>query len=138
MHQLRLHAANARAVFGRDPVHIWLIHGTPVAADCLGRILDAFAAAGVAYVSLDEALDDPMNAVMPPRISPEFIHQVEKWALVHGVPADDPHPHVLEESEALSPMPGESAEEVRRRMTGYMAAGVGAQIAPFPKTDYQR
>ena len=42
---------------------------------------------------------DPMNAAAPPRVSPEFIHQVEKWALVHGVPVDDRPPPILEEIE---------------------------------------
>ncbi len=113
LHELRLHAANARAVFGRDPVHIWLIHGTPLGGDCLDEILDRFQAAGVEFVSLDEAMADPMNAQVPPRVSPEFIHQVEKWALVHGVPVDDRAPAILEEIEKLNPAPGESAAELR-------------------------
>ena len=58
MHELRLHAANARAVFGRDPIHIWLIHGTPLGGDCLDEILDRFQAAGVQFVSLEEAMAD--------------------------------------------------------------------------------
>jgi hypothetical protein len=33
--QLRVQAAAARTIFRRDPVHIWLIHGTAIAADCL-------------------------------------------------------------------------------------------------------
>src|SRR5262249_38706285 len=93
MHQLRLHAANGRAVFGHDPLHIWLIHGTPIAGNCLSEILDRFAAAGVEFIPLEAAMEDPMNAIEPPRISPEFVHQVEKWALVRGIPVDDRHPH---------------------------------------------
>src|SRR5262249_22919357 len=115
MHEMRVHAANARAVYGRDPVHIWLIHGTPLGGDCLDEILDRFEAAGVEFVSLEHAMADPMNALVPPRASPEFIHQPEKWALVHGVPVDDRAPPILEEIERMHPAPGESAAEIRSR-----------------------
>src|SRR5262245_40839427 len=132
VHELRLHAANARAVFGRDPIHIWLIHGTPLGGDCLDEILDRFEAAGVQFVSLDEAMADPMNAITPPRVSPEFIHQVEKWALVHGVPVDDRAPAILEEIEKLNAAPGESAAELRARQLASIAARLGARPMPFP------
>ena len=138
LHELRQHAANARAVFGRDPVHIWLIHGTPLGGDCLDEILDRFQAAGVEFVSLDEAMADPMNALVPPRVSPEFIHQVEKWALVHGVPVDDRAPAILEEIEKLNPAPGESAAELRARQLASIAARLGARPAPFPLASCQR
>ena len=138
LHELRLHAANARAVFGRDPVHIWLIHGTPLGGDCLDEILDRFEEAGVRFVSLEEAMADPMNALVPPRVSPEFIHQVEKWALVHGVPVDDRPPAILEEIEKLNPAPGESAAEIRARQLASIAQRLGARTAPFPVASCQR
>jgi len=138
VHELRLHAANARAVFGRDPIHIWLIHGTPIAGDCLAEILDRFEAANVMFVPLNEALADPMNAMIPPRISPEFIHQVEKWALVRGIPVDDRAPAFLDEAEKLHLAPGESSVDTWRVMTGFMAERLGARIAPFPLADCQR
>src|SRR5258706_204393 len=47
LHELRLHPPYARAVYGRDPVHIWLIHGTPLGGDCLDEMLDRFEAADV-------------------------------------------------------------------------------------------
>ena len=138
LHELRLHCASARAVFGRDPVHIWLIHGTPIASDCLGEILDTFQAAMVEFVSLDEALADPMNALVPPRISPEFIHQVEKWALVKGVPVDDRPPPILVEIEKMHPVRGESSADIANRMREIMTERLGAQIRPFPLADCQR
>lgn len=138
MHELRLHAANARAVFGRDPAHIWLIHGTPLGGDCLDAILDAFEAAGVEFISTAEAMQDPMNSRVPPRVSPEFIHQVEKWALVHGVPVDDRAPKILEEIEALNVIPGESAAEIRARQLGLLAQHLkGAKPAPLPVASIQ-
>jgi peptidoglycan/xylan/chitin deacetylase (PgdA/CDA1 family) len=138
VHELRLHAANARTVFARDPIHIWLIHGTPIAGDCLGEILDRFAADGVAFVALEEALADPMNAEIPPRISPEFIHQVEKWALARGIRVDDRAPEILSRIEALHPASGESSAELWHRMTASMAERLGARITPFPLADCQR
>ena len=138
MHELRLHAANARAVYGRDPAHIWLIHGTPLGGDCLDEILDHFEAASVQFVSLEEAMADPMNALVPPRVSPEFIHQVEKWALVHGVPVDDREPAILEAIEKLHPAPGESAAEIRARQQASIAERLGAKPAPFPLASIQR
>ena len=137
LHELRLHAANARAVYGRDPAHIWLIHGTPLGGDCLDEILDRFEAAGVQFVPLAEAMADPMNALVPPRVSPEFIHQVEKWALVHGVPVDDRPPTILEEIERLNPAPGESAAEIRARQLASVAERLGAHITPFPTVSIQ-
>jgi peptidoglycan/xylan/chitin deacetylase (PgdA/CDA1 family) len=138
LHELRLHAANARAVFGRDPIHIWLIHGTPLGGDCLDEILDRFEAAGVQLVSLAEAMEDPMNALVPPRVSPEFIHQPEKWALSRGVPVDDRPPPILEEIEKLHPAPGESAAEIRARQQALIAQALGARPAPFPLASIQR
>ncbi len=137
MHEMRLHAANARAVYGRDPVHIWLIHGTPLGGDCLDEILDQFEAAGVQFVTLQEAMADAMNALVPPRVSPEFIHQVEKWALVHGVPVDDRAPPILEEIERFNPAPGESAAEIRARQQAFIAERLGARPAPFPLASIQ-
>ena len=139
MHEMRLHAANGRAVYGRDPAHIWLIHGTPLGGDCLHEILDQFEAAGVQFISLEEAMADPMNALVPPRVSPEFIHQVEKWALVHGVPVDDRPPPILEEIERLNVAPGESANEIRARQQAVLAERLpGAKPGPFPLAVNQR
>lgn len=138
VHELRVHAANARAVFGRDPAHIWLIHGTPLGGDCLDEILDQFQAAGVEFISTAEAMLDPMNARVPPRVSPEFIHQVEKWALVHGVPVDDRAPKILEEIEKLNVAPGESAAEIRARQLGLLAERLpGAKPGPIPLAPVQ-
>lgn len=138
VYELRKHAANARAVFGRDPVHIWLVHGTPIAGDCLAEILDRFAEANVEFVSLEEAMADPMNCVIPPRISLEFLRQVEKWALALGVPVDDRPPRVIEEIEKLHPAPGESGMDIFHRMVAVMPERLGAVVAPFPLADCQR
>ncbi|MBN9407764.1 MAG: polysaccharide deacetylase family protein [Burkholderiales bacterium] len=138
LRELRIHAANARAVFGRDPVHIWLIHGTSIAADCLEEILHRFDEAGVEFVPLDTAMADPMNAEIPPRVSPEFIFQVEKWALVHGVPVNDRHPAILDQIETLHPAPGEMQAEITLRMREHIASATGACVQPIPLSPDQK
>lgn len=132
LRQLRIHAANARAVFGRDVALVWLIHGTPIAGECLERILDAFVAHGVQFVSLDEAMRDRANAEMPPRISPEFIFQIEKWALALGVPVNDRHPGILEEIEKLFPREGEAQIDIVRRMRANIEECFGVEAGAFP------
>jgi peptidoglycan/xylan/chitin deacetylase (PgdA/CDA1 family) len=52
--------AVAGSVAGRDVAHVLLLHANALAADHLGRVLDDFRARGVAFVSLSEALADPI------------------------------------------------------------------------------
>lgn len=138
VHQLRVSAANARAVFGRDPVIIWLIHGTAIAAECLDRILGEFAASGVEFVSLDEAMADDVNNTVPPRVTPEFIFQIEKWALAKGVPVNDLHPLALTEIEALYPAPGEGQADLVQSFFAEIARGTGKPTPMFPLSPDQR
>lgn len=130
--ELRVHAANARAVEGRDTAHLWLIHGTSIAADCLERILERFSQAGTQFVSLDEAMEDSFNAMVPPRVSPEFIFQIERWALAKGVPVNDLHPKVLDLIEQMHPADGESANEATAAVRKNIAANSKAVLSPFP------
>jgi len=50
----------ARSVAGRDVAHVLLLHANALAADHLGRVLDDFRRQGVAFISLTEALADPI------------------------------------------------------------------------------
>ena len=50
----------AQSVAGRDVAHVLLLHANALAADHLGRVLDDFRARGVVFVSLTEALSDPI------------------------------------------------------------------------------
>lgn len=129
--QLRVQAAAARAMFGRDPAHIWLIHGTPLAADCLDAILERFQAAGVVFVSLEEAMADPMNAEAVPIITPRFLNQVQKWAALRNVPIEDCPPAILEEIDRIASMPGQSTPEVMGRVFRAISDSVGGEF--FPK-----
>jgi len=95
-------------------IHIWLIHGTPLAADCLDAILDRFEAMGVTFISLEEAMADPMNNPVP-IITRRFLNQVQKWADVRGQSIDDCPPAIFDQIEKISPIAGASYAEV---MTG--------------------
>ncbi len=54
--------AMARAKFGRDVRHVLLLHQNTLNAHHLGRLLDALAAAGARFVTLERALADPIYA----------------------------------------------------------------------------
>ena len=55
----------ARLLFGRDIAHILLIHAGAFDAVMLDTILKAFRAKGVSFVTLDEALTDPVYQIDP-------------------------------------------------------------------------
>lgn len=50
----------ARRKVGRDVDHILLLHSTLLVSDHLGALLDALSAEGFHFISLDEALSDPV------------------------------------------------------------------------------
>ena len=50
----------ARERFGRDVAHVLLIHANAMNADWLGAVLDALAEDGFRFVSLEEAMEDPV------------------------------------------------------------------------------
>jgi hypothetical protein len=76
MMQLQLHAATARALFDWDPIYIWLIRATPLAAGCLDEILAKFQLAGVEFVGLEEAMAGPLNQEPAPMITPRFPNHI--------------------------------------------------------------
>ena len=50
----------ARSVAGRDVAHILVLHANALAADHFGRVLEEFEKQGAVFVTLDEALADPI------------------------------------------------------------------------------
>ena len=114
--QLKLQATTARAVFGRDPIYIWLIHATPLAADCLDDMLARFQAAGVEFCCLEEAMADPLNQQPAPLITPRFLNHIQKWAVHKGLPLEEVPPAVLNEVEELHPMDGLAYGEMMLRV----------------------
>jgi peptidoglycan/xylan/chitin deacetylase (PgdA/CDA1 family) len=126
--QLRVQAAAARAMFNRNPIHIWLIHGTPLAADCLDAILDRFEAMGVTFVSLEEAMADPMNKELVPIITARFLNQVQKWADVRGQSIEDCPPAIFDQIEKISPIAGASYAEIMTGVFKPIAEQLGGQF----------
>jgi peptidoglycan/xylan/chitin deacetylase (PgdA/CDA1 family) len=124
--QCRVQAAAAKLMFRRDPIHIWLIHGTAIASDCLQAILDAFADAGVEFVSLEEAMCDPMNQQQP-IVTPAFRNQVQKWAEAKGVVIEDCPPAILAELDSVAPIPGMSEVEIMEGMGKFLAQEFGIE-----------
>ncbi|MFF0148962.1 polysaccharide deacetylase [Amycolatopsis sulphurea] len=124
---LARHSATARALFGADMPYIWLIHGTTIAVDTLGDILDAFAARGVEFVSLDEAMKHPANYAMPP-CTDTFSNHLQRFAVAAGRPAPELEMSVLGEVLMASPIEGMDTLQVYEdRMLRPLAARVGAE-----------
>jgi peptidoglycan-N-acetylglucosamine deacetylase len=64
---VRVSNALARLLFGRDIAHILLLHVGAFDAVMLDTILKDFRAKGVTFITLDEALDDPVYRIDPNR-----------------------------------------------------------------------
>jgi peptidoglycan/xylan/chitin deacetylase (PgdA/CDA1 family) len=63
------HRAAALEAFGRPIAHVLLLHGGVFTAEMIDELLDAYEARGVVWVTLDEALADPVyrDVPLPPR-----------------------------------------------------------------------
>ena len=66
------------------------------------EILARFLAAGVQFISLEEAMADPMNCEAVPIITPRFLNQVQKWALLKGVAIEGCPPAILAEMDRIA------------------------------------
>lgn len=128
--QLQSHVEAAQRVFARDFPHIWLIHGTPLAAQCLPEILDRFADVGVTFVTLAEAMRDPVNQGSAGVITARFLNQIQKWAQIDGFALPDCPPAILAELENLHPMTGLSTRDVMGDMFCSIADEVSGEYVP--------
>jgi glyoxylase-like metal-dependent hydrolase (beta-lactamase superfamily II) len=66
---LEWHRAAALDAFGRPIAHVLLLHAGAFTAELIDELLDAYEARGVVWISLDEALADPVyrDVPLPPR-----------------------------------------------------------------------
>lgn len=136
--QLRGHAAAARAMFGRDPIFIGLAHGTAMTADAIERLLAAYVEAGVVFVSMEEAMRDPVNSLPSPHVTRLFRNSTQKWAEYLEHPFENTPPsETLIEVESTSPHEGMAYEDVFGRMRNRAAAEVGGKVAGG-EFDWQR
>ncbi|WP_159085846.1 polysaccharide deacetylase family protein [Aeromicrobium chenweiae] len=127
---LRSQAAAARAVFGRDPVHIALIHGTPVAGDCYGDVLAAYAEHGVEFVTLEEAMADPANQIVAPTVTRFFRNSTQKWAEYAGIDVENTPPQVLHQVREICLIEGMDENAVLGPALVAAAESVGATFVP--------
>ena len=90
----------ARRIFGRPIRHILLLHIGAFDAVILDELLEAYAAAGVRVISLEDALRDPAYAEDPKLASGEeltFLQQLGRARRLRLPPGSAPIPrHVLE------------------------------------------
>ncbi|TKG68348.1 polysaccharide deacetylase family protein [Prauserella endophytica] len=134
--QLKSQCAAARKIHGRDPIHIGLMHGTAVMADTADRILEAYQDLGVEFVTLEEAMADPANAIHPPVTTKMFRNSTQKWAEYAGVDVEGTPPRkLLAEVRAVTPVDGMSEEEVLGTIMLNAAQAFGAQPA-FDEFDW--
>jgi peptidoglycan/xylan/chitin deacetylase (PgdA/CDA1 family) len=125
MAQLQSQAAAARAAMGRDVTHVALIHGTPLAGATMDRICQRMLSAGVEFVSLEEAMRDPFNAIVPPLTERRFRNATQKWCEVTRTPIEDMPPRMLSELGSVLPMAGMDEASVFQKIFVELGAGVG-------------
>jgi peptidoglycan/xylan/chitin deacetylase (PgdA/CDA1 family) len=133
MTQLKSQADAARVAMGREVPHIALVHGVPLAGATMGRICGRMRDAGVEFVTLDEAMQDPFNAIHPPLTERRFRNFTQKWCEVTNTPLADMPPRVLSQLESILPMPGRDVATVFEKCFDELGAGVGGKpiIADF-------
>lgn len=73
------------AVLGRQVPQVLLVHASPLNAAAFGRVLEALAARGYAFVSLEEALRDPAYDIDDAYVGEEGLSWLLRWALTRGV-----------------------------------------------------
>ena len=68
----------ARQEFGRDVAHILLLHLNQINADHLLDVLDWYAQNGWTFISVSEAMQDPLYAMPDLYTGPEGLSQIER------------------------------------------------------------
>ncbi|MBN9796379.1 MAG: polysaccharide deacetylase family protein [Actinomycetota bacterium] len=120
-------AAAAREVFGRQPAHIALVHGTPIAADAYAEVLAGYAAAGVRFITLEEAMSDPANQIVPPTVTRYFRNSTQKWAEHAGIGVADTPPRILNDVQRCCPVEGMTESDLLGPALVAAALAVGSE-----------
>lgn len=102
------HAEAGRRIFGASFPYIWLIHGTALAQDLTGEILQRFADLGVRFVSLEEAMGHPANRSWSP-VTRLFRNHLQRYAMAGGQPVTGPPPGAIAAVLDAAPAPGEDS-----------------------------
>ena len=96
----------SRALLGREPAQILLIHANELNADHLGALLDRIARRGYRFVPLEEALRDPAYGHSDDYVGAWGISWIHHWEITEGkkrTPSPDPPDWVLEAHAKLAP-----------------------------------
>jgi peptidoglycan-N-acetylglucosamine deacetylase len=91
----------AREAVGRPVAQVLLVHANLVAADQLGSVLDALRARGVIFVSLEEALSDPVYAEPDRYVGPmgiSWLYRARPTLLAKWGPREDAWYAALDQS----------------------------------------
>lgn len=82
------------AVFDREIPQILLLHANRLNADVLDAVMNLLAERGYRFVSLEEAVSDPVYARDDPYLGPRGLSWIQRWALDEGVDVpDEPREH---------------------------------------------
>ena len=73
-------------VVGREIKQILLLHANPLNADYLDRLVEMMRRRGYAFISIDEALEDPAYALPDSYVGPVGLSWLHRWALTKGMP----------------------------------------------------
>jgi peptidoglycan/xylan/chitin deacetylase (PgdA/CDA1 family) len=94
---LEWHRAAALDAFGRPMAHVLLLHGGVFTADMIEELLTAYEGRGVVWVTLDEALADPVyrDVPLPPRTHGDVIVEQAVTSLGVDHPPWPRHPGAL-------------------------------------------
>lgn len=110
--QTRTQAAATASALGRPAAHILLVHGTTVAGATLDRILAELASCGVEFITSEEAMRDPANAIGSPLTTRKFRNSAQKWAEFAGVDVPDVPPAILDDLEEAVQVEGQGWNDV--------------------------
>jgi peptidoglycan/xylan/chitin deacetylase (PgdA/CDA1 family) len=79
--------AQSRALFGREPAQVLLLHVNRLNADHMDALLGMMRRRGYAVVPLERALEDPIYESADEYAGPAGITWLHRWAITRGTPA---------------------------------------------------
>jgi hypothetical protein len=106
-------------VIGRSIPHILLIHANQMHADLMPDLLAAFCKRGYRFISLDQALSDPVYQAEDDAFDASFITWVEHQAQIRGIPVmPNPQPPPWIEEAAAESSPGRLRSRLGQSLRG--------------------
>jgi peptidoglycan/xylan/chitin deacetylase (PgdA/CDA1 family) len=75
----------SRETLQREPAQILLLHANLMNADTLDALLEMFERRGYSFVSIEEAMKDPVYRLPDPYVGPKGLSWIHRWALDKGI-----------------------------------------------------